>query len=220
MIVKDRSLMKNGGTGVYPNIKCLYSTIPRDMRMHMHRVSKYAAKLLAECKKQGVWDDTLPEDIFTYAEELFRLHDIGRHYIPVDLYNKVEELSEQEREEIRNHTIYALRAEKSVYFPFFPEEIMPHFRDIATMHHERFDGKGYPYGKKGMDIPFLARVCAIADAYDGMVSWKPYRDSLSRDEAVERLQEASGSQFQPELVECFIKCKKEIELIELILNGE
>jgi len=220
MIVKDRSLMKHSGTGVYPNIKCLYSTIPRDMRMHMHRVSKYATKLLEECKKQGVWDENLPGNIFTYAEELFRLHDIGRHYIPIDLYNKVEELSEQERAEIRNHTVYALRAEQSVYFPFFPEEIMTHFRDVATMHHERFDGKGYPYGKKGMDIPFLARVCAIADAYDGMVSWKPYRDSLSSDEAVERLKAESGRQFQPELVECFIKCRKEIELIGLLLSGE
>ena len=220
MIVKDRSQMKQADIGTYPNIKCLYSTIPREMRMHMHRVSKYAVRLLEECKKQGIWDQTLPQDIFIYAEELFRLHDIGRHYIPVDLYNKVEELSEQELMEIRNHTVYALRAEKSVYFPFFPEEIMPHFRDIATMHHERFDGRGYPYGKKGKDIPFLAAVCAIADAYDGMVSWKTYKDSLSRDEAAERLQVESGRQFQPEIVECFIKCRKEIELIELILNGE
>ena len=110
--------------------------------------------------------------------------------------------------------------EKSVYFPFFPDEIMPHFRDVATMHHERYDGKGYPYGKKGSEIPFLARVCAIADAYDGMVSWKPYRDSLSKDEAVERLLAESGRQFQPELVECFVKCRKEIELIELVMTGE
>lgn len=205
---------------MYPNIKCLYSVIPRDMRMHMHRVSKYAVKLLEECKKHGVWDDTLPKDIFLYAEELFRLHDIGRHYIPIDVYNKVEKLSDQELAELRKHTLYALRAEKSVYFPFFPEWIMPHFRDIATMHHERFDGKGYPYGKKGQSIPFLARVCAVADAYDGMVSWKPYKESLSRDEAVERLLAESGRQFQPEIVECFIKCKKEIELIELTLNGK
>lgn len=220
MIVKDRSLLKQAATGVYPDIKCLYSTIPREMRMHMHRVSKYAVALLQECKKQGVWDNTLPEDIFLYAEELFRLHDIGRHYIPIDLYNKVEKLSEEELAEIRKHTVYALRAEKSVYFPFFPENIMPYFRDVAVMHHERFDGRGYPYQKKGNDIPFLARVCALADAYDGMVSWKPYRDSLSSSEAFEKIQEERGSQFHPEIVECFIKCRKEIELIELIMNGE
>ena len=220
MIVKDRSLVKNSGIGVYPNIKCLYSTIPRDMRMHMHRVSRYAQKLLEEAKKQNVWDESLPENIFEYTEEIFRLHDIGRHYIPIDIYNKVEQLSKEELEEIRKHTVYALKAEKSVFFPFFPDEIMPFFRDVAVMHHERFDGKGYPYGKKETEIPFLARVCAIADAYDGMVSWKPYRESMSRDEAIERLVNESGKQFQPELVECFVKCRKEIELIELIMNGE
>ena len=220
MIVKDRSLVKNSGIGVYPNIKCLYSTIPRDMRMHMHRVSRYAQKLLEEAKKQKVWDESLPENIFEYTEEIFRLHDIGRHYIPIDIYNKVEQLSKEELEEIRKHTVYALKAEKSVFFPFFPDEIMPFFRDVAVMHHERFDGKGYPYGKKETEIPFLARVCAIADAYDGMVSWKPYRESMSRDEAIERLVNESGKQFQPELVECFVKCRKEIELIELIMNGE
>ncbi len=220
MIVKDRSLMKNSGIGVYPNIKCLYSTIPRDMRMHMHRVSKYAQKLLEEAKKFNVWDESLPENIFEYTEEIFRLHDIGRHYIPIDIYNKVEQLSKEELEEIRKHTVYALKAEKSVFFPIFPEEIMPFFRDVATMHHERYDGKGYPYGKKGTEIPFLARVCAIADAYDGMVSWKPYRESMSHEEAIKRLEQEKNRQFQPELVECFVKCKKEIELIELIMSGE
>lgn len=220
MIVSDRSLIKNTERGAYPNIKCLYSTIPRDMRMHMHRVSQYAQTLFEEAKKQGVWDANLPEDIFDFSEEIFRLHDIGRHYIPIDIYNKVEGLTEEEREEIKRHTVYALKAEKSVFFPFFPDRIMPYFRDVAVMHHERFDGKGYPYGKKGMEIPFMARVCAVADAYDGMVSWKPYRESVPRNQAIDILENEAGRQFQPELVECFIRCRKEIELIDLMMNGK
>ena len=179
-------------------------------REHVYRVLYTALDIARE-------EENVDMDVLIAA---CLLHDIGRHYIPIDLYNKVEKLSKEEVEEIRKHTVYALRAEKSVYFPFFPDEIMPHFRDVATMHHERYDGKGYPYGKKGSEIPFLARVCAIADAYDGMVSWKPYRDSLSKDEAVERLLAESGRQFQPELVECFVKCRKEIELIELVMTGE
>ena len=220
MIVSDRSLIKNTERGAHPIIKCLDSTIPCDMRMHMHRVSQYAQTLFEEAKKQGVWDVNLPEDIFDYSEEIFRLHDIGRHYIPIDIYNKVESLTEEEREEIKRHTVYALKAEKSVFFPFFPDRIMPYFRDVAVMHHERFDGKGYPYGKKGMEIPFMARVCAVADAYDGMVSWKPYRESVPRNQAIDILENEAGRQFQPELVECFIRCRKEIELIDLMMNGK
>ena len=214
MIVSDRSLVKKSEKGKYPNVKCLYSTIPRDMRMHMYRVSWYAQTLFEAAEAEGIWDTTLPSDIMEYSEEIFQLHDIGRHYVPIDIYNKVDALTEQEKAEIEKHTLYALKAEQSVFFAFLPEHIMPYFRQVATMHHERVDGKGYPYGKKGDEIPFMAKVCAIADAYDGMVSWKAYRDSLTSAEAMDVLKKEAGRQFQPELVECFIKCRKEIKVIE------
>lgn len=220
MIVSDRSLIKNSRRGAYPNIKCLYSNIPRDIRMHMYRVSQYAQMLFETAKEQGVWDSSLPEDIFEYSKEIFQLHDIGRHYVPIDIYNKVENLTQEERKEIKKHTIYALQAEKSVFFPFFPERIMPYFRGVAVMHHEHFDGNGYPYGKKENEIPFMARVCAIADSYDGMVSWKSYRESMTGSQAIDVIISESGRQFQPELVECFIKCRREIERIDLMVNGK
>jgi len=219
MIVSDRSLIKSSEKGAFRNIKSLYSNIPRDMRMHMYRVAEYAQVLLRQAKVSQVWDDTLPEDIFTYSRDIFQLHDIGRHYITVDVYNKVEELTVEEREEIKKHTVYALQAEKKVFQAFFPEHIMPYFRQVAVMHHERVDGKGYPYGKKGDEIPFLAKVCAIADAYDGMVSWKPYKESLTDSQALDVIKKESGKQFQPELVECFETCRKEIEQINRMLSG-
>lgn len=220
MIVSDRSQMKSSKQGFFPDIKCLYSMIPRDIRMHMYRVSCYAMVLLEQAERDGVWDERLPEDIWDYAEQIFRLHDIGRHYIPAELYNKVEALTQEEMQEIRKHTLYALEAEKSVFFPIFPEHIMPFFREVALMHHERWDGMGYPYGRKGTEIPFLARVCAVADTYDGMVSWKPYRERISGGDARKILQKESGKQFQPELVECFVKCRKEIELLDITMNGK
>ncbi len=219
MIVSDKTLIKSSGKGAYPNIKCLYNNIPRDMRMHMYRVAQYAQVLLVQAKKMGVWDESLPEDILNYSKDIFQLHDIGRHYIPADIYNKVETLTVEEREEIKKHTVYALKAEKSVFLSFFPENIMPYFRDVAVMHHERIDGKGYPFGKKGHEIPFLAKVCAIADAYDGMVSWKPYKESMTSSQALDVLRKESGRQFQPELVECFITCREEIEQIDRMMNG-
>lgn len=219
MIVSDRSQIKRMGKGAYPDIKCLYNNIPRDMRLHMYRVSGYAQVLLEKARELGIWDESLPKGILDYSKEIFGLHDIGRYYIPVDIYNKVEELTSVEREEIKKHTLYALRAEKSVFFAFFPEHIMPCFRDVALMHHERIDGKGYPFGVKGEEIPFMAKVCAIADAYDGMVSWKPYKESLTSEQAMTILAEGAGTQFQPELVECFLRCKEEIEKIDRMMNG-
>lgn len=220
MIVSDRSLIGNSDKGKYPNMKCLYSTIPRSIRRHMQRVAMYAQVLFIEAKKQGVWDASLPEDILEYSEEIFKLHDIGRHYIPIEIYNKIEKLTKEEIEEIKKHTVYSLKAEESVFFEFLPERMMPYFREVALMHHEHFDGNGYPYQKAGEEIPFMARVCAIADAYDGMVSFKTYRKSMTNEQAIEVLKRKSGKQFQPELVECFIRCKKEIERIDLMENGK
>jgi len=219
MIVSDKSLLKGSAKGAYLNIKCLYSNIPQDIRMHMYRVAEYAQVLLLQASKSNVWDDSLPPDILAYSKEIFKLHDIGRHYIPADIYNKVEKLTVEEREEIKRHTLYALQAEQSVFRAFFPEYIMPYFRQVAVFHHERIDGKGYPYGKKGNEIPFLAKVCAIADAYDGMVSWKPYKENMTGSQALEVLKSESGKQFQPELVECFVTCGEEIEQIERMMNG-
>ena len=219
MIVSERSLVKSSTQGFFPTVESLCSTIPRDIRMHMYRVSRYAQVLLEEAYKCGVWDTSLPEEILEDSEEIFRLHDIGRHYISNEIYNKVEALTEEETEEIKKHTLYALKAEESVFFPFFSDAIMPYFREVAVLHHERWDGSGYPYGKKGTEIPFLARVCAVADAYDGMVSWKPYRDSLSGKEALEILKKEAGRQFQKELVECFEKCRSEIEILDITMNG-
>lgn len=220
MIVSDRTLVKSSEKGAFLNIKSLYSNIPRDMRMHMYRVAEYAQVLLEQAKESEVWDDSLPEDIFTYSKQIFQLHDIGRHYISSDIYNKVEKLTLEEQKEIKKHTVYALQAEKKVFQAFLPEHIMPYFRQVATMHHERVDGRGYPYGKKGDEIPFLAKVCAIADAYDGMVSWKPYRESLTADEALDMIKNESGKQFQPELVECFEACREEIEQITRVMSGK
>jgi len=218
MIVSDRTLISSARNTVFPNVKCLYSMIPRDMRMHMYRVSLYAQALFLASKNLDIWDEELPENILDYSEEIFKLHDIGRYYIPAELHNKVEALTVEEMSEIEHHTIYALKAEESVFLPILPEEMMSFFRGVATMHHERFDGKGYPYGKKGKEIPFMARVCAIADAYDGMVSWKPYREPIPRPQAMSILKNEAGGQFQPELIRCFQNIGKQIERIDLAVN--
>lgn len=220
MLISDRSKLKKNTPTMYPDIKCLFGNIPRDIRMHMYRVSQYAQLLFLAAKEQGIWDDSLPDDILEYSEEIFKLHDIGRHYIATEIYNKVEKLTFKEKQEIRNHAIYALKAEGSVFIPFFPEHIMPYFRDVAVMHHERFDGYGYPYRRVGEEIPFMARVCAVADAYDGMVSWKTYRESMTSEQAMKKLLEEADGQFQRELVECFVGCKREIEQIESMMSGK
>ena len=77
-------------------------------------------------------------------------------------------------------------------------------------HHERWDGKGYPYGLKGEEIPISGRIIALADTYDAMTSTRSYRKALSHETAMEEIQRCSGTQFDPVLAELFISCSDEV----------
>lgn len=209
VIVHDRNEVKPSEIGCFPDLKALWSTFPRSMRLHMERVGKYADVMCRYMAENNIEDmnNRVGQDFLSVSREIFALHDIGRHYIPFALLNKVGELTPEETEFIRNHTVFARRAIRSIYQKPYSDDIMQKWEEIAVYHHERFDGTGYPRQLRGEDIPLGARICAIADAYDGIVSWKPYKKKqTTREEAVEIIKSEAGKQFQPELVEVFVKC--------------
>ncbi len=209
MITTDKNLIKSSEIGCFPTLDALCSTLPRNVRIHMKRVGKYADILYRYMVEKGIGNvrEQMGEEFGRYSEEIFALHDIGRHFIPFEIFNKVEGLSEEEKQIIKDHTVNARKAVKGIYIQPFPDGIMEQWQNIAVYHHERFDGGGYPEGKKGEDIPIGARICAIADTYDGIVSWKPYKKKqTTREEAVRIIEGEAGGQFQPELVGIFKEC--------------
>lgn len=131
-------------------------------------------------------------------------HDIGKFAIPASLLNKPGKLSETEFARVRTHTDIAGDLLSSVNFPFSAEA-------IARFHHERWDGKGYPKGLQGEAIPLVARIMSVADFYDKARCNRPYREGLCRDDAIELLNAKSGSEFDPRVVETFIKHLSEFE---------
>lgn len=124
-------------------------------------------------------------------------HDIGKIGTPDAVLNKPSRLSEEEFMIMKQHP------EKS----FEILQDFPHFEKIAAnarLHHERYDGKGYPLGLKGEEIPTAARIILIADTFDAMTSTRPYRKGLAYEVAFEELIQFSGTQFDPNLVKMFI----------------
>lgn len=209
MIVDDKNGVRPSEIGCFPDLEALWSTFPRGTRLHMERVGKYADAMYQYMVKNNIEDvnSSLGGEFGLVSGQIFALHDIGRHYIPFALLNKVEDLTPEELQLIRDHTINAKRAIKSIYKQPFSDEVMKIWEEISVYHHERFDGTGYPKQLSGKEIPLGARICAIADTYDGIASWKPYKKKqTTKEEAVKIIEGEAGKQFQAELVEVFKKC--------------
>lgn len=125
------------------------------------------------------------------------LHDIGKIEISRDVLNKEAKLTEEEWQMLKSHPVWGADIVKPIHAL---HESIP----AILHHHERFDGRGYPDGLKGYDIPFSARILAVADSFDAMVTDRPYKKGKSFEEAVEELKRCSGSQFDPGIVEKFV----------------
>lgn len=124
------------------------------------------------------------------------LHDIGKIGVSDNILNKPEKLTKAEYEEIKNHSSIGAEIIEKVDFLKKASEIIRH-------HHERYDGKGYPDGLSGDEIPIEASILSIADSYDAMTTDRPYRTALTEEEALEEIKNNAGTQFHPELAKIF-----------------
>jgi putative nucleotidyltransferase with HDIG domain len=155
---------------------------------HCARVARYAAAL-AEAV-------ALPEPQVRRIEICGLLHDVGKLGISRDVLEKPGPLDPLEWRLMRTHTQIGVRVLSA-------QERLASILPAIAMHHERFDGRGYPYGAKGLDIPLEARIIAVCDAYDTMTSDRPYRKALPADEAIDRIEAGAGTQFDPALAYIF-----------------
>ena len=157
---------------------------------HSLRVMGYATKIARKLDLSGSEIELLRHACL--------LHDIGKIGIPDGILNKETPLTEEERKHITKHPVLGKQILSTV----------TEFQDILEIiysHHERFDGNGYPDGLRKDEIPLLARVIAVADAYDAMRSERPYRKAMTKAEAVEELKKVKDHQLDGRIVETFIK---------------
>jgi diguanylate cyclase (GGDEF)-like protein/PAS domain S-box-containing protein len=157
---------------------------------HVDRLRELAMKMGKTLK--------LPQVELDNLSLLSTLHDIGKIAISEEILLKKEKLTEGEWEIIKRHPEIGFNICESS-----PQ--LAHIADIVLSHHEHFDGSGYPQGLKGGGIPIASRIIAILDAYDVMTGGRPYREPLSKSEAMSEIKKYAGSQFDPYLVEKFIE---------------
>jgi putative nucleotidyltransferase with HDIG domain len=125
------------------------------------------------------------------------LHDIGKLAIGPQILAKAGPLAPEEVAEIRTHPVVGVKMLDGV-------PGIRHGLDCVLYHHERWDGAGYPHGLAGEAIPFEARILCVADAYDAMISERPYRPPLSHGDALAEVERCAGSQFDPQVAAAFL----------------
>lgn len=183
---------------VYPDVliealRSIVSTLEeKDSYTHGHsfRVAEYSVMIAEE---SGLSELEIRE-----VELSALLHDVGKIGIPDSILLKPGRLTQSEFEIMKSHPV---RSGKILEKISALRNLIPGI----VHHHERFDGLGYPAGMKGEEIPLYGRIILIADTYDAMTSTRPYRLALEKEVAFEELRRCSGTQFDPYLVECFIK---------------
>ena len=161
-----------------------------DTEGHCHRLERLA---IATGEKLHLDGDQLIT--LSYAAYL---HDVGKVKVPDRILNKPGPLTDEEWGEMRKHPEYGAQMLEG-------KEFLRDAANVIYAHHERYDGSGYPRGLAGDDIPIEARIIAVVDAYDAMVSDRPYRKALSKKTAIEELEKNSGSQFDPQVVSAFLR---------------
>jgi len=158
-------------------------------RAHSERVQRYAVELAKACAPELLDDPSI--------EYGFVLHDVGKIGIPDSVLQKPAPLSARERRMIETHTILGEQMLEGV--SFMSDECL----SVVRSHHERWDGSGYPDGRRGREIPLGARVFAVADALDAITSDRPYRREQPWERAIDEIVAQSGKQFDPDVVLAF-----------------
>jgi len=139
------------------------------------------------------------------------LHDIGKMSIPDHILNKPGKLTFGEFEIMKTHTTLGSEMVENVEDEYNDEKIVFYAKNICLCHHEKYDGKGYPKGLKGDDIPIYAQVISIADCYDALVSVRCYKDAYSHEKAIEMIKNGECGAFNSKLLECLDKAADDIK---------
>jgi len=174
---------------------------------HIRRTQEYLKKLMEQLITDGAYSEELLLWDMNVIMLSSQLHDVGKIVISDTILNKPGKLTPEEFEIMKTHVQKGVdaieRTEQCAYFADF----MEHAKLFAGTHHEKWDGSGYPYGLKGLNIPLEGRIMAIADVYDALITVRAYKKAFTAEESAKIILDGAGTHFDPVLVKVFDKLK-------------
>jgi putative two-component system response regulator len=181
---------------------------------HIERTSMYIDILIKEMKERGVYSEEINSWDLERIVSSARMHDLGKISITDTIVNKPGKLTDDEYEAMKSHAKEGERIIDEIISRTGEGDFLLNAKLFAGTHHERWDGKGYPRGLKGTDIPLQGRIMAIVDVYDALVSERPYKRAFSDDEAINIIMQNSGTHFDPKIADLFFEVRDHIKAVK------
>ena len=179
---------------------------------HVRKTAAYTGINMRQLRKDGVYLDQLTDEFMQDVENSAPLHDVGKIQVPDAILNKPGRLTDDEFDLMKTHTTAGSQVITQAMNTVSEQDsgYLREARNLAHYHHEKWNGAGYPSGLKGEEIPLSARIMAVADVFDALVSKRSYKDGFPFEKAMGIIKESSGSHFDPKVVQAFVEASDEV----------
>jgi len=187
---------------------------------HIKKTAAYVKIILEEMQREKIYSEQMTKK---FAEDVYKsapLHDIGKIAVPDSILNKPGKLTDEEFDKMKTHTTAGGKILSSIIEMIPEAHYLEEAINLATYHHERWDGRGYPTGLAGENIPLSARIMAVADVFDALVSKRSYKEGFPLDKAMNIIIEESGTHFDPQLVDVFVAAKEKVFEVATKFSGK
>ena len=181
---------------------------------HVRKTAAYAKIIMDELRREGKYTDELTDDFIQDVVNSAPLHDIGKIQVSDVLLNKPGRLTDEEFLQMQNHTVAGGDIIAHAIALVSDAGYLAEAKNLASFHHERWDGKGYPTGLSGEGIPLSARIMAVADVFDALVSRRSYKAPFPFEKAMNIIREEAGTHFDPAVAEAFMNAEAEVRRVE------
>ena len=181
---------------------------------HVLKTAAYTEIILCQMLKEGIYSDQLTEEYIAEVVNSAPLHDVGKITVSDVILNKPGRLTDEEFRIMQSHTVEGGKIiDKAMAIVDEDSDYLTEAKNLALYHHEKWNGKGYPAGLKGEEIPLSARVMAVADVFDALVSRRSYKEPFTIEKALSIIREDAGTHFDPLVAQAFLDAEDEVRRV-------
>ena len=205
--------MENYNSEIVTSFATLVESRDSSTGSHVKRTKSYVKILLDEIKTNSLYSSIMTKDFEDKMMNAAPMHDIGKISIPDTILQKPGKLTDEEYSVMKKHSVLGGEIIQEIFKDMDDKEFLNIAYDVTRYHHEKWNGNGYPEGLVGKEIPFSARIMAIADVFDAISAKRCYRDAMPLDKCFAIIKEGKGVDFDPVLTDLFLNAKEKVEKV-------